>query len=71
MRRVHGPLEMVYECRPHRMLVLEADSAQELNELVERARAKGWMDYLEGLVPADRWYSVWMLKPADEAPQPQ
>ncbi len=70
MRRVHEPLEMVYERRPHRMLVLESDSTQELDELVERARGKGWQDYLEGRVPADGWYSVWMLKPAGEAPPP-
>jgi hypothetical protein len=65
MRRTHGPLDMIYAGQPCRMLILEADSESALDEALQRARAKGWSDYLDGRVPSDGWYSAWMLKATD------
>lgn len=65
MRRIHGPLEMTYEGRACRMLVIEADTPGEMEDTQLSARAKGWTDYLDGQVPSDGWYSAWMLKPIE------
>lgn len=65
MRRVLEEGELIHNEQVHRLLVVEADTAQELQELLEKARDKGWLDYAEGQVPDRYWHGAWMLKPVD------
>lgn len=52
--------------RPHRILVLQADTSAELDALLEKASRKGWSRYVEGTVPDTTQIGAWMLKPADD-----
>lgn len=63
MHRVIGPFEQMHENILHRLLVLEADTREELAETVARALEKGWLEYVAGSVPEVGRFGAWMLKP--------
>lgn len=45
-----------------RILVITADSTDELNELVMKANRKGWESYVAGTVPQTGKPGLWMVK---------
>lgn len=51
--------------RPDRILALEADTPDELEELISRALKKDWQEFARGVEPATGRRAVWMKKPAD------
>lgn len=53
--------------KPHRLLVLSADTAVELDALIEKASRKGWSRYVEGTVPDTTQLGAWMLKSAEDS----
>lgn len=52
-----------HEKEPHRLLVLQADTFEELDALVSRSKAKGWLEYVEGVAAQGPRLGCWMLKP--------
>jgi len=48
----------------NRLLVMEADTHDELDRLVDKAKAKGWSPYVTGSVPSSGRSGAWMQKPA-------
>ncbi len=52
-----------HEDEPHRLLVLQADTFEELDALMTRSKAKGWLEYVEGVATQGPRLGCWMLKP--------
>jgi len=52
-----------HEKEPHRLLVLQADTSEELDALISRSKVKGWIEYVEGVATKGPRLGCWMLKP--------
>lgn len=48
-----------------RGLILEADTQEELDALVQKSTAKGWDFYVSGMVPSNGRLGVWLTKAAE------
>lgn len=49
---------------PKRILVCEADSMEELDELRRRAEGRGWALYADGTSPSTGRQALWLTKDA-------
>ncbi|WP_159608857.1 hypothetical protein [Hydrogenophaga sp. PBL-H3] len=52
-----------HEKEPHRLLLLQADTVEELEALISLSKAKGWLEYVEGVATQGPRLGSWMLKP--------
>jgi hypothetical protein len=60
---VFDPVDMVFNGKMHRMLEIEADTTDELDALLEKSMAKGWIEYCRGHRPESGKPVLLCLKP--------